>query len=51
MTVKPSYHDKNSRALPLVLFLQGSETATRSTSKKQRSAHSREFFSGDPLIV
>ncbi|WP_281172630.1 hypothetical protein [Aneurinibacillus terranovensis] len=22
--------------------------ATRSTSKKQRSAHSREFFSGDP---
>ncbi|WP_281172560.1 hypothetical protein [Aneurinibacillus terranovensis] len=34
--------------MPLVLFLQGSETATRSTSKKQRSAHSREFFSGDP---
>ncbi|WP_155837270.1 hypothetical protein [Aneurinibacillus terranovensis] len=33
--------------MPLVLFLRGSETATRSTSKKQRSAHSREFFSGD----
>ncbi|WP_281172643.1 hypothetical protein [Aneurinibacillus terranovensis] len=23
-------------------------STTRSTSKKQRSAHSREFFSGDP---